>query len=116
MALKGALVLLIPAYYNIYLPLTVLIIIAFFMAIAYKRCIRKAVEKHTANMPNTPQQLNALINSLNDIIFEFNEDKVCINVWFNDMTERIVDPKTAVGKNLIDVIGEEKAKKFNDAL
>jgi two-component system sensor histidine kinase/response regulator len=110
------LVLQTPIYFSICLSLIIILIIAFFMAIVYRRCIRKAVEDYTAKLPNTPLQLNALINSLNDIIFEFNEDKICLNVWFNEATERVVDPRKTIGHKLDDLIGEEKAKKFNDAL
>lgn len=65
---------------------------------------------------NTRGQLNALINSLNDIIYEFDENKVCLNVWFNEHTDRIVDPGQCLGKKIEQVLGDEKALKFNNAL
>lgn len=115
MSIAGALVLLIPIYYSVGLPLIVLAIAASIMAFFYKRCIRKAVEDYTTQLPNTPQQLNALINSLNDVIFEFNEEKICLNVWFNERIERAVDPRNTVGKKLVELIGE-KAQMFDDAM
>ncbi|MDB4925410.1 response regulator [Mucilaginibacter sp.] len=116
MATNGPPVLLISIYYNIGLPLIALTVIVFFMIITYRRSIRKAVEYYTANLPNSPHQLNALINSLNDIIFEFNEDKVCLNAWFNEFTDRVINPKELVGKKLEDILGHERALKFNTAL
>jgi two-component system sensor histidine kinase/response regulator len=61
-------------------------------------------------------KLNALINSLNDIIFEFDENKVCLNTWFSKIEGRVIDPGLSVGKRLGDILGPEKAKKFDDAL
>ena len=60
--------------------------------------------------------LNSLLNSLNDIIFEYDEDKTCHNVWFNTMQARVVDPKIIIGKKLEEVLGVEKARKYNEAL
>ncbi|MBC7399238.1 MAG: PAS domain S-box protein [Mucilaginibacter sp.] len=115
MAVKGGLFLFIENY-SIYLSLAITAFTAATMGIFYKRCIRNAVKRYAAQLPNTPQQLNALINSLNDIIFEFDENKICLNTWFNDLTERPVDPRQLVGKKLEDILGEERALKFNTAL
>ncbi|MDB5004657.1 MAG: hypothetical protein JWQ34_2882 [Mucilaginibacter sp.] len=115
MSITGAPLLLIPIYYSVGLPLIVLAIAVSIMAFFYKRSIRKAVEDYTTQLPNVPQQLNALINSLNDVIFEFNEDKICLNVWFNERIERVVDPRNTVGKKLAELIGE-KARMFDDAM
>ena len=62
------------------------------------------------------KKLYALINSLNDIIFEFDEDKICVNTWFRRMEGRVMDPAACVGKRMAEVFGPEKAKKFDDAL
>src|ERR1700733_7185169 len=43
------------------------------------------------------KKLNALINSLNDIIFEFDEDKICVNTWFRRIEGRKMDPEACVG-------------------
>ncbi|MES2377979.1 MAG: PAS domain S-box protein [Bacteroidota bacterium] len=112
---KGVLFLFIENY-SIYLSLAITALTAATMGIFYKRCIRNAVKRYTAQLPNTPQQLNALINSLNDIIFEFDESKICLNAWFNDFTERPIDPRQLIGKKLEDVLSEERALKFNNAL
>jgi two-component system sensor histidine kinase/response regulator len=115
MAVKGGLFLLIENY-SIYLSLAITALTAATMGIFYKRCIRNAVNRYTAQLPNSPQQLNALINSLNDIIFEFDESKTCLNTWFNDFTQPVVDPRQLIGKKVEDLLGKKRALKFNDAL
>ncbi|MCR8559872.1 PAS domain S-box protein [Mucilaginibacter sp. BJC16-A38] len=62
------------------------------------------------------KKLDALINSLNDIIFEFDENKICLNTWFSRVEGRVIDPELCIGKRLVDVLGPEKAKKFDDAM
>jgi len=69
-----------------------------------------------AKSKRVEEQFGSLINSLNDIIFEFDETKTCLNVWFNNTLPRVIDPKQSVGKKLAEVIGPEKARKFDDAL
>ncbi|TSJ40637.1 PAS domain S-box protein [Mucilaginibacter corticis] len=109
-------VLLIPVYYSVGLPLIILVAMALFMLLTYKHYIKKAVKTYIDQLPDSPKQLNSLINSLNDIIFEFDENKVCLNAWFNEFTERVVDPRSLVGKKLEDLLGEERSAKFNVAL
>ena len=69
-----------------------------------------------ANQLKTSDNLNALLNSLNDVIFEFDENKVCLNVWFNEHADRVVDPRVCLGKKLEEIIGDGKALKYNKAL
>jgi two-component system sensor histidine kinase/response regulator len=116
MAITVTPVLLISIFYSVGVPLIILVIVAFFMGLAYKRCIKKAVDDYTSKLPNSPQQLNALINSLDDIIFEFDENKICLNAWFNEFKERITDPSMLIGKKIDDILGPEKSLKFNKAL
>lgn len=102
--------------YSIYLSLAIAALTAATMGIFYKLGIRNAVNRYNAQLSAPPQQLNALINSLNDIIFEFDENKICLNTWFNDFTERLIDPRQLVGKKVEDLLGGERALKFNNAL
>ncbi|ASU33820.1 hypothetical protein MuYL_1924 [Mucilaginibacter xinganensis] len=62
------------------------------------------------------KKLDALINSLNDVIFEFDENKICLNTWFSRMDGRAINPETCIGKRLSEVLGNEKAQKFDDAM
>ncbi|GAA4087906.1 hypothetical protein GCM10022392_06330 [Mucilaginibacter panaciglaebae] len=103
------------------MPLVVLLVMAIWMTATYKRHIRNAVKQYITGLPDrsqqpNSQQLNSLINSLDDIIFEFNEDKVCLNAWFNEFQERVVDPKSLIGKKVGDILTPEKTEKFNKAL
>lgn len=105
-----------------YLALTalMLLVLVFFLTSVYYyiRLKKVAIENNGGEKENNDvsQELNSLLNSLNDIIFEFDENKVCLNVWFNDSAERVIDPKLTIGKRLAELIGPEKAKKFDDAL
>ncbi len=89
---------------------------------AFKKAVSSVIELNKSLMVNdeklrqSRKTLDALINSLNDIIFEFDENKICLNAWFNKLESRVIDPKVLKGKRLSDVLGAEKAKKFDDAL
>jgi len=99
--------------------LVALVIVCAVVGITFVRRLKNiADEKLAKDRENfdISQQFNSLINSLNDIIFEFDEDKVCRNVWFNDGPDRVIDPKSVLNKRLEAVLGPEKAKKFNDAI
>lgn len=101
--------------YYLFLIVAAIALITFLIIVAYRYGLKKtAFNNH--GIPNNPQQLNALISSLNDIIFEFNEDKVCLNAWFNELTERVVDPRQMIGKKLEDILGHQRALKFNTTL
>lgn len=90
--------------------------------IKFKKAVTDVVELNQTLIVNDEMlresgtKLNALINSLNDIIFEFDENKICLNTWFSKKSGRVIDPEVSVGKRLCDILGTEKAKKFNDAL
>lgn len=87
-----------------------------------KNAVKKVMDLNASLVTNdgmlreSREHLTSLINSINDIIFEFNEDKVCLNVWFNDLSKKTIDPLLLVGKKIEEVLGDEKAKKYNVAL
>lgn len=105
---------------------TLIAYVSFLVVMAYQYQLNSAVESvmrlnqslmvNDAKLRESQNHLNALINSLNDIIFEFDATKTCINVWFNEITERAVDPRIAVGKTLDLVVGPQKAEKYDKAL
>jgi two-component system sensor histidine kinase/response regulator len=121
---------------RLYISITVLVVllltfsfiayISFLVLMAYKHTFTKALGNvidlnkslltNEEELRRNSKKLDALINSLNDIIFEFDENKVCLNTWFSRMDGRIIDPETCIGKKLSEVLGEEKAKKFDDAM
>jgi PAS domain S-box-containing protein len=86
------------------------------LAIKHYKQLKKATGNQYKVFPESHLELNALLNSLNDIIFECNEDKVCLNAWYNEGISYVVDVKTFVGKTPTEVLGEKRAFKFNNAL
>jgi len=100
--------------------------VSFLVMMAYKLRFKKALAHvidlnksliiNDEELRQSGKKLDALINSLNDVIFEFDEDKVCLNTWFRRIEGRVINPETCVGKRLSEVLGDEKAKKFDDAL
>ncbi|MEO6977949.1 MAG: PAS domain-containing protein, partial [Mucilaginibacter sp.] len=100
--------------------------VSFLVMMAYKIRFKKALGRvidlnkslivNDEELRQSGKKLDALINSLNDVIFEFDEDKVCLNTWFRRIEGRAINPETCVGKRLSEVLGDEKAKKFDDAL
>jgi two-component system sensor histidine kinase/response regulator len=108
------------------LTFTFIAYVSFLVVMAYHLRFQKAVtdiiELNHSLMVNDEKlrqkrkHLNALMNSLNDVIFEFDEQKICLNTWFSTGGQRAIDPRSTVGKRLAEVLGAEKAKKFDDAL
>jgi two-component system sensor histidine kinase/response regulator len=103
--------------------LTLVGLVCFLAGIFYRENLKRGTKNdphanssQKEDFSENSKQLISLINSLNDIIFEFTEDKICLNVWYNNRSEQLIDPKIAIGKKLADIIGPEKAKKFDDAL
>jgi two-component system, sensor histidine kinase and response regulator len=104
--------------FYIYLLLLALVLTAIMIVLAIKhyKQLKKATGNHYKAFPESHLELNALLNSLNDIIFECNEDKVCLNAWFNNINSYVVDIRTFIGKTPNDVLGVKRAAKINNAL
>lgn len=108
------------------LTFTLIAYVSFLVMMAYNLKFNKAVnhvvELNKSLMVNDEMlrgkrnNLNSLINSLNEIIFEFDENKICLNTWFRKTDDRVIDPTIFIGKKLTDVFGYDKAKKYDDAL
>jgi two-component system sensor histidine kinase/response regulator len=121
---------------KLYISITMLVIllltftfiayVSFLVLMSYNLRFKKALSSvidlnkslliNEEELRRSGKNLDALINSLNDIIFEFDENKVCLSTWFSRKEGRVIDPKVCIGKKLGEVIGDEKAKKFDDAL
>jgi PAS domain S-box-containing protein len=62
------------------------------------------------------RQLTALITSLDDIIFEFDEQGTYLNVWTGD-ENMLAQPKAQLlGRRINDVLGEENGRPFSEAV
>ncbi|WP_428330725.1 PAS domain S-box protein [Mucilaginibacter sp.] len=107
------------------LTFTFIAYVSFLVMVTYNLKFKKAVSSivdlnktliaNEEKMRASSNSLTALINSLNDIIFEFDEDKICLNVWFNGSIKRVIDPRLCIGKKISEIIGQDKAQKFDDA-
>jgi len=108
------------------LTFTLIAYVSFLVMMAYSLKFKKAVNHvidlnksllvNDEKLRDKRKKLNALINSLNDIIFEFDESKICLSTWFRQIDGRAIDPKIFIGKRLGDVLGAEKAKKYDEAI
>ncbi len=91
---------------------TVIAFVSFLVVKAYQYQLKNAVD----GVMNLNNNLLSLINSFNDMVFEFDENKVFINAWYNEKIPRPADPKSFIGKKLEDALPPEKAKKYIDSL
>jgi PAS domain S-box-containing protein len=72
--------------------------------------------RNEAAISESNRQLSALVGSLDDIVFEFDEACRYVNVWAAD--ERLLaKPRAAlIGKTIVDVLGEEAGRPFENAI
>ena len=62
------------------------------------------------------RQMRALVTSLDDIVFEFDEQGTYLNVWTGNES-LLVRPKTEMlGRRLVEVMGEENGRSFVGAI
>jgi PAS domain S-box-containing protein len=58
------------------------------------------------------RELNAVVESVNDIVFEFDQDFRYVNVWTAD-ERKLAEPKSELtGKTVVEVLGETAARPF----
>jgi PAS domain S-box-containing protein len=77
----------------------------------------KVAEPPSAEQPvKNASEINAILNSLSDIIFEFDENKICRNIWYSKSRVLRVDLQIFRNKTIIESLGEEKGRQFDDAL
>jgi len=91
--------------------------ISFLVLRSYQVQFKKAINRvlHlNESLRKSQEQLHALISSVNDTIFEFDENRICVNVWFGPQTPAYLKPETFLNKTLAEAIGAERAKPFNE--
>ncbi|MEB0277814.1 MULTISPECIES: PAS domain S-box protein [unclassified Mucilaginibacter] len=103
---------------------TVIAYVSFLVMLAYKMQFTKAVNNiiqlneslltNTEKLRNSQQQMHALISSVNDTIFEFDENRICINVWFGPNSPDYLTVDAFLNKTIIEAIGPERAKPFDE--
>ncbi|MBB5397695.1 PAS domain S-box protein [Mucilaginibacter sp. AK015] len=94
----------------------------FLVMLAYKMQFKKAVNNviqlnnslitNAEKLRHSQQQLHALISSINDTIFEFDENHTCINVWFGPDNPDDLKAGQFLNKTLVEAIGPDRAKPF----
>jgi len=67
-------------------------------------------------LSDSPNEVTAILNSLADIIFEYDENKVCINLWYPKSQKLAIDLEIFRGKTVTEAMGADNAKLINDAL
>ncbi|MFD0792242.1 PAS domain S-box protein [Mucilaginibacter litoreus] len=98
---------------------------SFLAVMAYKAQFKKAVSNvielneslltKSRKLKESQQQLHALISSVNDTIFEFDENQTCINAWFGPQTPAYLNREQFLNKTLTEAIGPDKARPFLEA-
>nr|WP_067058028.1 PAS domain S-box protein [Mucilaginibacter sp. L294] len=101
---------------------TLIAYVSFLVMLAYKMQFKKAVNNiiqlneslitNAEKLRNSQQQMHALISSINDTIFEFDENGICINVWFGPQSPDYLKAENFLNKTLHEAIGPERAKPF----
>jgi PAS domain S-box-containing protein len=101
---------------------TLIAYVSFLVMLAYKMQFKKAVNNiiqlneslitHAEKLRNSQQQMHALISSINDTIFEFDENSICINVWFGPQSPDYLKAEVFLNKTLLESIGPERAEPF----
>jgi len=104
------------------LVFTIIAYVSFFVMMSYQAQFKKAVNEvmmlneslleNDEKLRKSRQQLHALISSVNDTIFELDEDIICLNVWFGQNSPPYLTREQFLHKHLFEVMGAEQAKPF----
>ncbi|RWY57019.1 PAS domain S-box protein [Mucilaginibacter gilvus] len=101
---------------------TIIAYISFFVMLNYQVQFKKALSEvmqlneslveNDHKLRASREQLHALISSVNDTIFELDENFICLNVWFGQQSPSYLTKEQFLNKHLFDVLGQEKATPF----
>ncbi|RVT98030.1 PAS domain-containing sensor histidine kinase [Mucilaginibacter limnophilus] len=78
--------------------------------------LNQSLVQNQQKLRESRNQLHALINSINDIVFEVDEQKNILNVWFNEQLPLHFNPRDLLMRPLDEIIGYEKALPFGNAV
>ena len=70
---------------------------------------------NTPNLQNSVN-INALLESLDDLVFELDKDGVIIQGWASEKNTFFIEPKKFIGKSLTELFPKELSSYFNDAI
>jgi PAS domain S-box-containing protein len=79
------------------------------MGISRDMTIRKQAED---GLRESQRQMNALVTSLDDIVFEFDEQGTYLNIWTSNKDLLARPEEELIGRKITDILGEEFARPF----
>jgi two-component system sensor histidine kinase/response regulator len=106
----------LPALLVLFFVFTLISYVSYLVMRSYQHQFKKAINKVlflNESLRSSQQQMHALISSVNDTIFEFDENRICLNVWFAPQTPDYLKKEDFLNKTLTEAIGPERAKPFN---
>ena len=97
------------------LVFTLIAYVSFLVMLSYQLQFKKAINKTlqlNESLRRSQEQLHAVISSVNDTIFEIDENSYCVNVWFGPHSPDYLKAEHFLHKTLTEAIGPEKARPF----
>ncbi|GAB3929737.1 PAS domain-containing hybrid sensor histidine kinase/response regulator [Mucilaginibacter myungsuensis] len=61
-------------------------------------------------------EVNAVISSLSDVVFEYDEDQICVNLWYNKLQPGAAELERFRGKKPGDLLAPDTTKALKDAI
>jgi PAS domain S-box-containing protein len=103
--------------YN-YVSVLSLLIMALLAWLIAARLEQDRLERQRAEQAvhESERQMRALVTSLDDIVFEFDEEGTYLNVWTADESLLAQPKDQMLGRRIVQVLGEEKGRPFDEAV
>ena len=78
------------------------------------RAIRYAIERqrNQARLRHSETQLQAIVSSLDDMVFEVDEQGTCLNIWTADDSQLYISRQQQIGRRFDQIFGQELARPF----
>jgi two-component system sensor histidine kinase/response regulator len=103
---------------------TLIAYVSFFVMVSYQAQFKKALGEvlqlneslveNDHKLRASQAQLHALISSVNDTIFELDENMVCLNVWFGPHSPSYLAKDHFLNKSLLEAMGPEQGIYFEN--
>ncbi|MCC8407310.1 response regulator [Mucilaginibacter sp. UR6-1] len=100
--------------------------IIFIVRMVYRLKFKKAVDNLTKTnhslvhseqkLRDSRNQLHSLINSINDIVFEIDENRKTLNIWYNEKKQLHFDPNIFFDNRMADLVDKEKSRPLSNAI
>ncbi|MCD8739392.1 PAS domain S-box protein [Mucilaginibacter roseus] len=116
----------IPSLIGLLATFTITGYIVFIVRMVYRLKLKKAVDSLTKTnvslklseqkLRDSRNQLHSLINSINDIVFEIDENRQALNIWYDEKKPLHFDPKVFFDNRMADVVDREKSQPLSNAI